>query len=236
MASLKNIFWLLAIVGIATISGCKTQTAESLKVSEINPRYFTNNSGKAVYLTGSHTWNNLVDMTNENQPDNFDYGAYLAFLKKYNHNFFRLWKWDLLIWNTKANFEGGSVLQIDLQPWERTGPGNALDGLPKFDLTRFNQAYFDRLRDRVERAAEMDIYVSVMLFEGWGLQFSEDALINHSFYPPNNVNGIEIDTTKFPKGLSIYELADDKITKLQEDYVAKVIETVGDLNNVLYEI
>lgn len=25
-----------------------------------NPRYFTDGSGKAIYLTGAHTWNNLV--------------------------------------------------------------------------------------------------------------------------------------------------------------------------------
>jgi hypothetical protein len=30
----------------------------------------------------------------------------------------------------------------------RTGPGTATDGLPKFDLSRLNQAYFDRLRLR----------------------------------------------------------------------------------------
>ena len=27
-----------------------------------NPRYFTDGTGKAVYLTGAHTWNNLVGL------------------------------------------------------------------------------------------------------------------------------------------------------------------------------
>ncbi len=31
-----------------------------LTVCETNPRYFTDGSGKAVYLTGSHTWNNFL--------------------------------------------------------------------------------------------------------------------------------------------------------------------------------
>jgi hypothetical protein len=38
-------------------------TPGPLVVSTANPRYFTvaSNDGKAVYLTGSHMWNNLHD-------------------------------------------------------------------------------------------------------------------------------------------------------------------------------
>ena len=32
-----------------------------LRVITINPRYFTDGSGKAILLTGSHTWGNLQD-------------------------------------------------------------------------------------------------------------------------------------------------------------------------------
>jgi hypothetical protein len=32
-----------------------------LRISPINPRYFTDGSGKAIYLTGSHTWTGLID-------------------------------------------------------------------------------------------------------------------------------------------------------------------------------
>ena len=35
------------------------------------------------------------------------------------------------------------------QPWPRTGPGDATDGKPRFDLDQFDPAFFDRLRDRV---------------------------------------------------------------------------------------
>ena len=40
------------------------------------------------------------------------------------------------------------------QPWPRTGPGTATDGKPKFDLVQFDDAYFDRLRERVIAAGE----------------------------------------------------------------------------------
>lgn len=63
----------------------------TLRVSEINPRYFKDNSGEAVYLTGSHTWNNLVDMGPTEPPEEFDFPPYIEWMKKYNHNFIRLW-------------------------------------------------------------------------------------------------------------------------------------------------
>ena len=40
-----------------------------LRVHPDNPRYFTDGSGRAVYLTGSHTWNNLVDMGRNVPPE-----------------------------------------------------------------------------------------------------------------------------------------------------------------------
>jgi len=37
------------------------KAAGPLRVHQANPRYFTDGSGKAVYLTGSHRWANLMD-------------------------------------------------------------------------------------------------------------------------------------------------------------------------------
>lgn len=55
-------------------------------------------------------------------------------------------------------------------PYQRTGPGTASDGAPKFNLNQFNQAYFDRLRSRVIAARDRGFYVSIMLFQGWSIE------------------------------------------------------------------
>ena len=72
-----------------------------LVVSEANPRYFTITSDerKAVYLTGSHIWNNLHDGMGPgpgcaDSSEQLDYGAYLDFLAERGHNFIRLWRWE----------------------------------------------------------------------------------------------------------------------------------------------
>ena len=58
-----------------------------LRVCADNPRYFADRDGKAVLLTGSHVWYNLVDMGPEDPPRAFDYRAYLEWMRKLNHNF-----------------------------------------------------------------------------------------------------------------------------------------------------
>src|SRR5438046_2849059 len=65
-----------------------------LRVDPQNRRYFTTGSGKAVYLTGSHTWGNFKDRAHVDPPPAFDYAAFLDFLVAHHHNFIRLWTWE----------------------------------------------------------------------------------------------------------------------------------------------
>jgi hypothetical protein len=232
----------IMLIGIAVVllpSGCYENATKPLEISEVNPRYFTDGSGRAVYLTGSHTWSNLVDMGPQDPPEPFDFDVYLEWMDAYNHNFFRLWTWELVAWDTRAN-ERDSLNYQHLHaaplPYMRTGPGMALDGKPKFDLRQFNPEYFQRLRSRTEAAREHGIYASIMLFEGWGLQRLEDGWKYHPFHPGNNVNGIDGDMNGDGMGLEVHTLADTAITAIQTNYVRKVIEAVNDLDNVLYEI
>ena len=209
-----------------------------LRVHPDNPRYFADGSGLAILLTGSHVWNNLVDMGPGYPPPQFDFAAYLKFLEKYNHNFFRLWTWEHTAWDTSTlgKWAKNKPHNVTPHPWVRTGPGTALDGKAKFDLTKFNPEYFKRLRSRVVAAGKRGIYVSVMLFEGWAMQNMPGAWESHPFHPKNNINGIDGDANGDGRGLEIHTLTRPEVTRLQEAYVRKVIDTVGDLDNVLYEI
>lgn len=143
-----------------------------LRVDPLNSRYFTDGSGKPIYLTGSHTWASLQDCGLDvghpvatDPPPQFDFDAYLQLLADNNHNFIRLWRWEL----PRAALRTGPDFYAQPQPWQRTGPAIANDGKPRFDLTQFEESYFDRLRSRVIAAGDRGIYVSIMLFEGWYL-------------------------------------------------------------------
>ena len=212
-----------------------------LVVCTANPRYFTVASDspgeqKAVYLTGSHIWNNFHDglgpgLACSEAPEQNDYSAYLTFLKEHGHNFIRLWRWEQFKSQAAtANFH----LCMTPQPWLRTGPGLATDGKPKFDLSRLDPHYFERLRDRVIAAGKEGMYVSVMLFDGFGLHLSQapDHVEGHPFFAANNVNGIALTSINEYQVLPL----DPAVQAFQEAYIRKVIDTVADLPNVLYEV
>ncbi|MCK5271002.1 MAG: hypothetical protein KAJ52_00430, partial [Sedimentisphaerales bacterium] len=130
-------------------------TVGPLWVHPDNPRYFTDGSGRAVYLTGSHTWDTIVDMGQTDPPQKFDFPVYLNWVKRLNHNFIRLWTWEPVTWDTASVNKQNILLTVAPQPWIRTGPGKALDGKPKFNLDKFNPVYFDRLRNRVSAADKL---------------------------------------------------------------------------------
>jgi hypothetical protein len=199
--------------------------------------YFRDGGGGRVYLTGAHTWNNLQDLTVDGRPrPRFDFGEYLTFLGAHGFNFMRLWAWEHGSWPGQY----GSRYTIELLPYARTGPGTALDGGLKFDLTKFDDAYFARLRSRTEAAAARGVYVAVMLFNGWSLEYKGEDFGNpwegHPFNRANNVNGIDGDPNGDGNGRELHTLSRADTLHLQEAYVARVLAAVGDLDNVVYEI
>lgn len=215
--------------------------AGPLVVSAANPRYFAIGSGsaadrKAVYLTGSHIWNNFHDGMGPGSdcaetPEQLDFRAYLTFLKDRGHNFIRLWRWEQF----RSQAAGGSFhLCMTPQPWPRVGPGTAKDGRPKFDLSTFDRAYFDRLRARVVAAGNEGVYVAAMFFDGWALHLSPppDNVEGHPFHAANNVNGIGIASIVDYQVLPL----DPRVRAIQEAYIRQVVDTVHDLPNVLYEV
>ena len=209
-------------------------------VAPANPRYFTVASGGqdrgAVYLAGSHIWSNFHDGMGPgpecaDTSERMDFDGYLDFLMERGHNFIRLWRWEQF----KSQAAGSSFhLCMAPQPWARTGPGTAKDGKPKFDLTRFDPAFFDRLRARVIAAGERGIYVSVMLFDGWAIHLSPapDHVEGHPFHATNNVSGVGIESILDYQVLPL----DKKVEAFQEAYIHQVVDTVHDLPNVLYEV
>ncbi|MEA2562593.1 MAG: hypothetical protein QOH06_4097 [Acidobacteriota bacterium] len=185
-----------------------------MRIHPDNPRYFSD-GGRPVYLTGSHHWDVLLD--NGERPGGFDFEGYLDRLASWGHNFFRLWTHEA--WTH----------EVHPTVYLKTGS--------RFDLSRFNPEYFGRLRARVLRARERGFHVAVMLFNGWSIHDNGEGnpWFRHPFNRSNNVNGIDGDPGARGEGLDVHTLRVPAVTRLQEAYVRKVVETVGDLD-ILWEI
>jgi len=206
-----------------------------LRVSPENPRYFIDGSGKAIFLTGSHTWDNRQDIGSH--P--FDWTDYLTRLRGYNHNFVRLWVWEQPKGLTTTPDPAEPTPTMAPELFSRTGPGVAADGRLKFDLTKYNAAHLGRLRQRILDARERGIYVSVMLFNGWSVEQKAgggDPWKYHPFNRENNINGVDGDPNRDGRGSETHTLQVPEVTRIQEAYLRQILDTVADLDNVLYEI
>jgi hypothetical protein len=222
-----------------TVSSHKRSPAKGpLRVFHHNPRYFTDGSGKAIYLTGSHTWANFQDNGSTDPPPVFDYNRYLDHMVELNHNFIRLWVWEQARWAPWADGKESKATDWFYHPawaYARTGPGTALDGKPKFDLHRFDSDYFERLRSRVKAARDRGIYVSIMLFQGWSEKkgwLGGEPFRGHPYNPKNNVQVFDGGNSN-ANGPDLNGVA---VRDLQVAYIHQVVDTVNDLDNVLYEV
>jgi chitodextrinase len=200
-----------------------------LKASTQNSHYFVDGNGKAVILTGSHTWNDFQDWSANGTTHPFDFSGYVNMLSSTHQNF-------TLLWNTElpnfCNLPTGATTNYDVaqMPWQRTGPGTANDGKPKFDLTKFDQTFFDRLRAEVQQLNSAGIYAGVYAYTGEWLNVFRCSGDGFPLSGSNNVNGI--DDGGGVGALSM--TSPNNLTAVQDAYVEKLVDTLNDMPNVLW--
>jgi len=222
-----------AAVTITVSNSTGTGARGPLKQSTVNPHYFVTPSGNAVLLAGSQTWDDFQDTDTSTSPAAVAFTAYVNFLKSRGHSVTILWKKDL---PTYCNWGAGGTWHLAPVPWKRTGGSSgtqvASDGLPAFDLMQLDQTYFDRLRARVIQLQQNGIYAIVELFDGLGLTNNRCSNDGYPFTAGNNVNGVDDGGGTNSMTMS----SPNAITNIQDAYVQKVIDTVNDQPNVLWEV
>jgi len=228
-----------------------------LRVHPDSPRWFTDGTRNAngcltaIYLGGHQIFVDLQDNSfnkewtkDMNRPEDpgararlLDWNGYLDFLREQRFNYLRGW----IIWSTGSGTAAPPYRVAHPMPFLRTGPGNANDGSPKFDLHRFDDTFFQRLHDRAKGLQERGIYLSVMLFELYGFLDGEavdgqrlwEGNVVHRM---NNVNGLDVDRNQNGLGEEFFSLEDPEILKIQKAYLEKMVDAVNDLDNVFWEI
>jgi hypothetical protein len=228
-----------------------------LRVHPTSPRYFTDGTTnadgalKAIYLAGHEIFVDLQDkafnkewtkdMRRPNDPAAkarlLDWDRYLDWVEKLEFNYLRGW----IIWSTGSGTAAPPHRVAAPMPFLRTGPGNANDGKPKFDLDRFDESFFQLLRTRARALQERGVYLSVMLFELYGFLDGEEVngqrlWDGNPFNASNNINGIDVDRNHNRLGEEFFSLEDVELVKLQKAYVEKMVDTLNDVDNLLWEI
>lgn len=219
-------------------AGSPTQPITGELTFSSNPHYFKDASGNALILNGSQTWNTLQDWGTEGSLQTLDFDAFIKFLNAHGHNFTLLWSVEMpKFCNLPITAGSPPDFVASPLPWKRTGPGNATDGGLKFDLSKLDQSYFDRLRGRTQALNKAGIYAGVYLFTGEFLNIFRCASDGYPFTGANNVNGIDDGYVSGKNGVNaVVMTAPNAITKFQDAYVEKVIDTLNDMPNVLWVV
>lgn len=129
-----------------------------------------------------------------------------------------------------------------LTPYQRTGPGLANDGLPKFDLTKFDAKFFAHYKKIVDYANQKNIVVQISILDGWHNKFFDSeppdptqpkrawGMKYDFYYGANNINGLNTANHSDWMSLSGPAMAWHKA------FIRKVIRELGDRPNIIWEI
>ena len=157
--------------------------AEPVKLHPENGHYFLFRDQPVVLVGSSEHYGVLINL-------DFDYIRYLDETRACGLNLVRVFAGTYrettgsfnITDNTLAPAPGRSVV-----PWARSNIPGAADGGNKHDLTKWDPAFFYRLREFVKAAGDRDIIVEITHFS----PFYDDSLWNLSpMKSTNNINGV----------------------------------------------
>lgn len=137
-------------------------------------------------------------------------------------------------WGNLGNKEAPVEDQWDRHihhPFLRTGPGDAIDGMPRVDVTKIDPAYLDLLEAAVDHAASRGVVLQLILLDCWhagfGLQYGFGEL--DYFAAGNNVNGLSF--ADEDEWLAV----DGPIFAANRALALAVVERIGDRDNLIWE-
>lgn len=212
--------------------------------SVTNPLFFVSQgtTSPAIYLGGSQTWNSFQDLGNNGGNTALNFTNFVSFLTAHGHNATILWKKDLPQY---CAWGAGGVWTIpDAEmPFVRSSTAGSSDGHNKFDLSTFNQAYFDRMKSRAQQLGAANIYAIVQLFDGLQLDGSRCGTTSptgdgYPYTGVNNINSIDDGYSSGTTGDASMTAAGipNSTTAFQVAYMKKMVDTMVGVPNVIWEI
>lgn len=191
-----------------------------------NPHYFLWRGAPTVLITSGEHYGAVLNL-------DFDFVKYLDTLAADRLNHTRLFTGGAYVEpqgafniarNTLAPAPGRFIC-----PWARSDQPGYAGGGNKFDLARWDAAYFRRLRAFTEHASRRGVVVEVNLFCPF---YDEEQWRLSPFNAINNVNGLgHVART------NVYTLdRHGGLLAVQERLVRKIVEALRDVDNVYYEL
>lgn len=198
--------------------------AEPLRLHPDNPHYLLLRDKPTVLITSGEHYGAVLN-------SDFDYRPYLDELQSHGLNQTRTFSGAYCEPPGAFNIKGNTLAPAEgrlICPWARSATPGYANGGKKFDLTQWDDEYFQRLRDFVAEAGKRDIVVELVLF----CPFYKDDMWDLSpMNSKNNINGIGT----MPR-TDVYTLKHPELLEIQQAMVRKIVRELNDFDNLYFEI
>ena len=195
-----------------------------LRLHPENPHYFLWRGEPTVLVTSGEHYGALLNL-------DFDYRRYFAELARHGLNHTRIFSGTYRERPDSFRITDNPLAPKPgryLAPWKRSDqPGYAIGG-NRFDLMRFDPAYFDRLRSVLTEADRLGITVELTLFCPL---YRENLWKASPMHISNNVNGIG----DCPRN-EVLSLKHPKLLAVQLAVTRKIVQAAQPFDNVYFEV
>ena len=217
------IYYFFALV---TLSACQTASMKKpIALHPENPHYFIYKDKPTILVTSGEHYGAVLNL-------DFDYATYLETLSRDSLNLTRIFSGAYLEPQGAFKIERNTLAPARgkfICPWQRSETPGYIDGGNKFDLTKWNDNYFSRLKDFMGQAEKRNVVVELAFF----CPFYEDSLWRMSpMNASNNVNNVgpenRADVYTMDKSAGLLEI--------QDALVRKIVNELKGFGNLIYEI
>lgn len=217
---------LLGLVGniLSANAAPPTKRIKPIQLHPDNPHYFLWRGKPTVLITSGEHYGAVLNRA-------FNYKKYFKTLESHGFNLTRTFSGAYCEPPGAFKIQNNTLAPAKshlICPWARSNTPGYANGGNKFDLTKWDSAYFKRLRDFVAEASKNGVVVELVLFCPF---YKDDMWKLSPMNAANNVNGIGK-----MKRIKVYTLNHPKLLAMQDAMVRKIVEELRDFDNVYYEI
>ncbi len=205
-----------AVVGsIMVFSGSQASAAVPIRAHPQNPYILEFRGEPTLLRTFGPPYEWLFDST-------LSYTPYMNTFQRDGMNLTRVWCMGYPAY-VPENFT---------QPWARSASAsNALDGLKKWDLNVWNEAYFTRLKAIAQAASDRGIVVEFTLYS---VMYDDLEWRKSPFHPSNNVQGYGSSANRYD--CLRQNSANALLLEKQKAAVKRIVRELNGFDNVFFEI
>jgi hypothetical protein len=214
-------------MGASCSGGADTGPVESkppISLHPQNPHYFQFRGKPTILITSGEHYGAVLNL-------DFDYATYLKTLRADGLNHTRVWAGTYREIPGSFNITDNSLAPQPNRyvcPWARSSTAGYAHGGNKFDLAKWDDAYFARLKDFMTQASRLGIVVEMNL---WCPNYDEALWKASPMHASNNVNGVGNCGKDEP-----YTLKQQDLLAVQESTTRKMVQELRDFDNLYYEI